>query len=98
MYLKIHENPAGRVIAVCDRDLIGKVLEDENTHMDLDRYRDFYVGELAKEDAVKEALGRFGSANLVGERAVGVALSMELAAKEDVMYIKETPYIQIYRL
>ncbi len=96
MYLKIHEN--GRVVAACDRELIGKVLEDKERYLDLDRYRSFYVGEVTGEDKVRDALKGFESANLVGARCVGIALDMGLVDKEDVMYIKQTPYIQIYKI
>lgn len=98
MYLKIHESASGKVVAVCDAALIGKVLEGEGAFMDLDRYRGFYVGEKVAGGRVREALASFDSANIVGEEAVGVALEMGLARKEDVMYIKKTPYIQIYKL
>jgi uncharacterized protein len=98
VYLRIHQGGGGRIVAVCDEDLIGRVLEDGATFMDLDRYRGFYVGSKAGAEAVKEALRAFSSANIVGKEAVGVALSMGIAGKEDVMYIKRTPYIQIYRI
>jgi len=98
MYLKIHETGAGRIVAVCDKELIGRVLEGGNAVMDLDRYRGFYVGDEAGEKEVRDALGKFSSANLVGKNAVKVAISMGAAEKDDVMYINKTPYIQIYKL
>ena len=96
MYLKIHED--GRIVAACDKELVGRVLEDEERYLDLDRYKGFYMGEVTGEEKVRDALKGFESANLVGSRCVGIALDMGLADKEDVMYIKETPYIQIYRI
>ncbi len=98
MYLRIHNNPQGKVVAVCDEDLLGKVLEDKDVRMDLERYRSFYDERKAGSDEVEEALRSFDSANIVGKEAVGVAVRMGLAGKKDVMYIKRTPYIQIYRL
>ncbi|MCI0503716.1 DUF424 family protein [Candidatus Micrarchaeota archaeon] len=98
MYLKIHNDPKGKVVAVCDENLLGKVLEDKDTFMDLERYRSFYEERKAGADEVEEALKSFDSANIVGKEAVGVAIKMGLAGKKDVMYIKRTPYIQIYRL
>ena len=97
MYLKVHEGSGTRIVAVCDEGLVGKVLEEKGACMDLDRYRAFYVGKEAKESEVKKELGNFNSANIVGEKSVKVALSMGLAGPKDVMYIKKTPYIQIYR-
>ncbi len=98
MYLRIHQSSAGKVVAVCDEDLLGKVLEEGKTRMDLEMYRDFYAGGKAGEKDVKAALKAFSSANIVGKESVGVAVSMGLAGKDEVMYIKRTPYIQIYRL
>jgi len=98
MYLKIHERKDGKIVAVCDKGLIGKVLEENDLAMDLDKYRDFYVGDLSNEEEIKKALSKFNSANLVGEKAVNVALHMNLAEKSDIMYIKSVPYIQLYSI
>jgi hypothetical protein len=98
MYLRIHQTQAGKVVAVCDEDLVGKVLDDGNAYMDLDRYRAFYVGERADADAVKRALHGFVSANLVGKESVGSAMDAGVAGKRDIMYINKTPYIQIYNI
>ena len=98
MFLRIHQSGRGRVVAVCDEDLVGKVLEDKQMRMDLDRYRSFYVGDKADAGKVKEALASFTSANAVGKESVSVVLSMGLAGKEGVKYIKRIPYIQVYRL
>jgi hypothetical protein len=98
MYLKIHESRAGRIVAACDSELIGKVLEEKGACLDLDRYRSFYVGRKAGEAELKDALRAFGSANIVGDRCVKVVLDMGLTSEEDVMYIKKIPYIQLYRI
>ncbi|MBU0527189.1 MAG: DUF424 family protein [Candidatus Micrarchaeota archaeon] len=98
MYLKIHENANGKVIAICDRELIGKVLEEGDKYLDLETHKRFYVGEQTDENGVRKILGDFQSANLVGTKAVGVALELGMINEEDVMYIKETPYIQIYKI
>jgi len=98
MYLKIHENAKGKVVAACDADLIGKVYEDKCGYLDLDRYKGFYVGERTTDSALKAALGDFGSANLVGKKAVAMARKLGLIDDDDVKYIKGIPYIQLYRI
>jgi hypothetical protein len=98
MYMKIHEGSSGKVVAVCDKELVGKVLEDDKTCMDLEKYHSFYVGESVGKSEVESALATFASANLVGEKAVAIALSLGLVGKDDVMYINKTPYIQIYKI
>lgn len=98
MYIRIHETPQDRVVAACDEELIGRVLEDGKARLDLERYRSFYAGAKAGADELRNALGAFSSANLVGKGPVDVAVAMGLAGEKDVMYINRIPYIQIYRL
>jgi hypothetical protein len=98
MYMKIHETTNMRIVAVCDKELIGEILEDEGTCLDLDTYKSFYVGEKVEEARVRDALKEFGSVNLVGKNSVGIALDLGLVEKDEVLYIKEIPYIQIYKI
>ncbi|MBN2122242.1 DUF424 family protein [Candidatus Micrarchaeota archaeon] len=98
MYLKVRESPEGNVVAACDRELIGKVLEEGDSVLDLKAHSSFYVGEIAGQEQVRAALGDFASANLVGEKAVGVALKEGIVQKRDIKYINGVPHLQIYRL
>lgn len=98
MYMRIHETKEGRIIAACDKELIGKVLEDGNIYLDLDRCRSFYVGRVVTEEELIKELENFTSVNLVGKNTVSVALKGGFAQKEDVIYINTTPHIQIYKI
>jgi hypothetical protein len=98
MYLKIHQTKEGKVVAICDEELIGKVLEDKEACMDLDKYRKFYVGKKAADLEVKKALEEFDSINAVGKESVGIVLKSGLVKTTDVMYINQIPYIQIYKV
>lgn len=98
MYLKIHENSDRRIVAVCDKELLGRVLEEGNVYIDLDKYRSFYAGELAGEEEVKKSLGDFHSANLVGKKAVHVGIEMGLVNEDDIIYVNKVPHTQIYKI
>lgn len=98
MYLKIHETKDGKIIAACDKELIGKVLEEGDVFIDLDTYKNFYKGELSDPKNVKQALGTFHSANLVGKKVINVALDLDLIEKDDVKHINTIPYIHIYKI
>jgi hypothetical protein len=98
LYLKVHRDQKGRIVAACDSGLIGKILQDNKAYMDLDKHRDFFMGEEVDEKRLEEELDEFASVNLVGEHSVGVALRIKLVGKKDVMYINSIPYIQIYRI
>jgi hypothetical protein len=98
MYLRIHESTEGRIVAACDKELIGKVLDNGNVFMDLKRYQGFYKGRLVKENELQEALHNFTSLNLVGKKAVGAILRMQLINENDVRYINTIPYVQVYKI
>lgn len=97
MYLKIHRSPdLGDVVAVCDRELLNTTI----THGELSvRVSEgFYGTALADEAAVSEALRTGANINLMGERAVAVAVKMGLITRADCIMIGDVPHAQIYQL
>ena len=98
MYLKISEREGHRVVAVCDKDLLGKVFTQGKAVLDLQKYAYFYKGDIAGVEEVTEALSDFSSANLVGKKAVGTAIVLGLAEKSEVKEIASIPHLQLYKL
>ena len=98
MYLKVHETERGKVIAVCDSDLIGKVLDDGKIFMDLDKNRSFYVGSFATKDEVCAALKSFNSINFVGKKCTKILISLDLVASASIEKVCGVPFVQIYEL
>ena len=98
MKMKVHSRQGEKIVALCDKELLGKVLKEGETVLDLENYREFYEGEEASVEEVKEQLKDASSANLVGKKAVGVALGMGLAKEEDVKNIESVPHLQVYRI
>lgn len=99
MYLKIHETKDGNIVAACDKELIGTIIEGKNgVCIDLDKYRNFYIGEIVGEEEIIKALKNFSSANLIGEKVVAIAVKEGLIRKNAIRYINTIPYIQIYQI
>lgn len=98
MYLKIHEANNQKIVAACDKELIGKLLEEGKYSIDLKKYSSFYKGELCTEEQLENALNGFSSANLIGKKATSVALRKNLVSDEDIVLIKGFPFIQIYQI
>ncbi|MBM3229511.1 DUF424 family protein [Candidatus Parvarchaeota archaeon] len=98
MYLKVHESAQGKIVAACDRELVGRVLVCGKMRLDLKAYAGFYKGEAADGGLVLKALCGATSANLVGEKSVEVAIGARLASKEDIIYFGSVPHLQIYKL
>lgn len=87
-----------KIVAVCDSELIGKVLREGELVLNLDKYASFYRGEEADELAVERELQSATSINLVGERATGIAERMKLIKKSDIRHIQKIPHVQVYKI
>lgn len=98
MYMKVHKSAKGTIVALCDKELIGKILEDRDRYIDLDKYRSFYVGELVTKEQARNALISFNSINVVGKKSVDLLIELEIVHPNDVVYIKKIPYVQVYNV
>lgn len=97
MYLKVHDTQQGKVIALCDAELIGTIVSDGKRHLDLQKYSSFYVGKkVGKKEAVKELSGS-GNANLVGKKSLDAAKAAGLDVSGTIS-INGIPHLQIYSI
>jgi len=101
MMAKVHQRvdrhgQTWKVTALCDKELLGKVLKEGDVTLDLDKYRTFYDG-MRVTDA--EAVGLLqGSRNVNAVGAISVACAKK-ALKIDANQVKKVlgvPHIHIY--
>jgi uncharacterized protein len=100
VYLKIHLSEKGAMVAMCDEELIGKRLTEGKKELDLDRYADFYRGDLIDEkEAMKEVASEtIYTANIVGKRSVALFVAGGFVTDADVMRIAKIPYVQLFKV
>lgn len=98
MYMKRYEREKEIVVAICDKELVGEVLREGALVLDLKRYSSFYVGEITTEKAAAEALETATSINLVGKKAVGLAIKKKIAEKGSERMIGGVPHLQVYKM
>ncbi|MFA6225481.1 MAG: DUF424 family protein [Methanoregula sp.] len=97
MFLKIHHLPGSAdVVAVCDRELLNTTICHEKLTVRV--HDSFYGTTQAGEEEVRSALEKAGNINLIGERAVNVAISLDLITDADCIMIGKTPHVQIYQV
>ena len=97
MFLKIHRSPGtGDIVAVCDRELINTTISHENFTVTITR--EFYGDCPATEEEIKKAMKSAGNINLMGERAVSLAIEMGLVTRSGCIMIGNVPHAQIYQL
>ena len=101
--MKISTTKEGTIVALCDSELLGKVLKEGKNVLDLEKYACFYNGfEIDERSAktkqqVEIALKYSKSINVVGKKAVDFI--KELGYKtEGAKMIAKVPHLQIYHL
>lgn len=93
MYCKKHVFGTKIVIALCDKELIGKKLTENNIIIDLDKFRYFYIG-----DDFKYLDERFDSINAIGKKSIDFLVKNKyLKDKKNVKKIEKIPHIQIFK-
>jgi len=87
---RFHTNRGEFILAACDTSLLGRMLEDGETVMDLGS--DFFRGDRVTEDEFRGMLARATSANLVGETAVRIATEEGCVHPEAVGEVAGIPF------
>ena len=102
LYIKMYDTEKGSIIAMCDERLLGKKYTDRKSgaRLDLDRYSDFYKGDLVDTEDAKGRIMRENiySANIVGKESVSLIVKLGLAGEDDVKTVDSIPSLQIYRV
>ena len=97
--LRERETPEGLLVSVCDADCVGETFAHEQGELEVTEA--FYGGaeaESAETDRVVASLRRATTANLVGDRAVGLAVEAGLVDENRVLELDGTRHAQLVRL
>lgn len=92
MYIKIHKNYDRSVIAICDKELVGKKFSEGKLYLDVSER--FYKGEEKSEEEIEKILNEACNVNFVGEKSIKLGVKMGLIQQENIITIKEVPHAQ----
>lgn len=100
IYIKIHDTENGKIVAMCDEEFIGKVFKEGKRELDLERYSNFYKGELVSPKKVEEMIRKIEiySANAVGNESIHALRSNMSVSDSEVKHIGDVPFVQIYTM
>jgi len=97
MFLKIHRAPhTCDIVAVCDGELINTIISDGDVKVHITEA--FYGASRASEDEVRETLKNAVNANIMGERAVAIAIELGLVSRAGCIMMGSVPHALIFRL
>ncbi|WP_254538155.1 DUF424 domain-containing protein [Halomarina litorea] len=98
MLLTERETQEGLLVSVCDPDVLGQTFEDGPVSLTVEE--SFYAegAEEADEDRVVGALARASVANIVGTRAVSLAVENGFVDESTVLNLDGTRHAQLLRM
>ena len=93
MFVRIHKSYRN-VVAICDKELVGKKFEDGKKQLDL--LENFYKGEEANKEGVIALILRQAredaTFNIVGEKSIAAAIEAGIITKESVARVQNIPF------
>ncbi|RQH00986.1 DUF424 domain-containing protein [Natrarchaeobius oligotrophus] len=96
MIVNERETPEGLLVAVCDDDVLGRTFEEGE--LSLTVTEEFYGGDEVDESAVIDSLARATVANIVGTRAVELAIEEGFVDEANVLEVDGTHHAQLLRM
>jgi len=79
------------VVAICDKDLLGKKIGNE---LKITVKDSFYRGELVDEKKALELMKKSSICNLLGKNIVDLALKNKFITKENIIFIGDVLHAQ----
>ncbi len=96
MFYKIHESQKGKVLAICDKELIGKTLKQGE--IEFTASENFYRGKKAEEKKIETLLTQHSNINMVGKKCIQIALRKGLIKEKSIIKIQDIPHVQIFMI
>jgi hypothetical protein len=96
MFAKKHEVDLRIVLAVCDKEHLGK--EYEQGEICFNASEKFYKGEKITEKELELLLNEADSANLFGNKCVDIAIKKGFVSEKGVLLIAGIKHAQIYKM
>ncbi len=96
MYMKKYDTEGQLIVAVCDKNIIGKKFKEGELVLKVDE--GFYKGDDAWEEEVKAALSDATIANIAGEKSIACAVECGCIDPDNIIFIQGVPHAQMVRI
>jgi hypothetical protein len=96
VYVKSVRHGKDTLVAVCDEEILGQILEGGRVPFKVSE--GFYKGVLGEVEEALEAMRQATICNLVGKRIVNAAIECRMVHERAVIYFGEVPHAQIVKL
>jgi hypothetical protein len=92
MLVKLHKKDHRTIVAVCDKELLGQLFEENGKQIDL--RGDFYKGEEKSVQEIGDLMRNADGVNLVGDESIALGLQEGVIDQEQVMKVKGIQHAQ----
>ena len=96
IYVRIHKAADDIILAACDEEVLGKTFTGDEMRITVTER--FYNGELVSEETFIQRMGSVTIMNLVGERAVALAMEQGHVSEGGILDIGGVKHAQVVKL
>jgi len=96
MYMKKYDVELQTMVAVCDKNIVGKKFKEGDLVLKLEE--NFYKGAEVSEKDVKEALSSATIANIAGKKSIACAVDCGCIDPDIIIFIEGVPHAQMVRI
>ncbi len=93
MIIKKHNANGKIILAICDKDILGKTFEQGDAFLDLNS--EFYKGKKAQKKEIIEEINKAYIINAAGKKTVQLLIKEGFALNSSLKYVENIPYIQV---
>ncbi len=94
IYIKVHPAGSQVILAACDRELLGKTLQNGDLDFKVSTY--FYGGDLVNNDTFLNIIKQVTCANIVGDHCTALLVDSNIIDPEVVKKLGGVNQVQIY--
>lgn len=96
IYMKIHRATGDTILAACDEEVLGNTYRGEDTKITVSET--FYNGRLVTEEEFIDHMEDVTIMNLVGERAVSIAIEKGHVSEDCILDIGGVKHAQVVKI
>ena len=91
---KLHQREGKTVLAAADRDLVGRIFEENGIILEISK--EFYQDKIIDKEELAELIKSADVVNLIGKECVSVAKDQGVVGAV-FLEVKGVPHVQIFR-
>lgn len=88
--IKIHKSAGKEILAVADKEIIGKKFEEGELCLDVSER--FYKGEEKTEEEIIKAMKNSQNTNIVGKKSIALGIKAGIITEDAIITIEGTPH------